>query len=133
MDHSQYLGETLLEVAGEKAGIIKDGSPFICGEGNTELRSFFKRAQNCKSYFIDTDFQASDNNGTIEYKSDNNQLSYEISLNGPHQVSNSSLAVKTLEILEDLEVIDSANEAVKRHCLRTLARKNSKRLAQYLH
>ncbi len=30
MDHMQYLGSTLTEIAGEKAGIIKHGVPVIC-------------------------------------------------------------------------------------------------------
>ena len=30
MDHMQYLGHTLREIAGEKAGIIKPGVPVIC-------------------------------------------------------------------------------------------------------
>lgn len=29
MDHQEYLGETLVEIAGEKAGIIKDGVPVL--------------------------------------------------------------------------------------------------------
>ncbi|MFZ1348778.1 MAG: Mur ligase family protein, partial [Tabrizicola sp.] len=31
IDHQQYLGETLTEIAGEKAGIIKRGVPVIVG------------------------------------------------------------------------------------------------------
>lgn len=31
-DHTNALGETLAEIAGEKAGIIKDGVPIVCGE-----------------------------------------------------------------------------------------------------
>ena len=30
MDHMQYLGHTLTEIAGEKAGIIKHGVPVVC-------------------------------------------------------------------------------------------------------
>lgn len=32
LDHQQYLGDTLLQIAAEKAGIIKPGIPVICGE-----------------------------------------------------------------------------------------------------
>ncbi len=32
MDHTQYLGDTLEKIAGEKAGIIKPGVPVIIGE-----------------------------------------------------------------------------------------------------
>ena len=33
MDHEEYLGNTLSEVAGEKAGIIKEGVPVVSGVG----------------------------------------------------------------------------------------------------
>src|SRR5210317_481296 len=33
MDHEMYLGNTLAEIAGEKAGIIKEGVPLVSGVG----------------------------------------------------------------------------------------------------
>ncbi len=43
LDHTQYLGNTLLDIAKEKAGIIKENTPVIIGETqNEELRKFFK-------------------------------------------------------------------------------------------
>ncbi|MDR1224575.1 MAG: bifunctional folylpolyglutamate synthase/dihydrofolate synthase [Tannerella sp.] len=42
LDHTQYLGNSLVEIAAEKAGIIKRGVPVIVGElDNDELRQFF--------------------------------------------------------------------------------------------
>lgn len=40
-DHTQFLGNTLAEIAGEKAGIIKEGVPVIIGETNDETRPVF--------------------------------------------------------------------------------------------
>ncbi|MBL7999944.1 MAG: bifunctional folylpolyglutamate synthase/dihydrofolate synthase [Candidatus Kapabacteria bacterium] len=40
-DHQEYLGTTLREIAGEKAGIIKHGVPVLIGEPRPELRSLF--------------------------------------------------------------------------------------------
>lgn len=40
-DHVQFLGNTLTEIAGEKAGIIKRGVPVIIGEANQETRPVF--------------------------------------------------------------------------------------------
>ncbi len=37
MDHADYLGSTLLEIAGEKAGIIKPGVPFVTAEIDPDL------------------------------------------------------------------------------------------------
>ena len=40
-DHTQFLGNTLAEIAGEKAGIIKNGVPVIIGEDIPETRPVF--------------------------------------------------------------------------------------------
>jgi len=40
-DHMQFLGDTLPEIAGEKAGIIKPGVPVVIGETQPESRPVF--------------------------------------------------------------------------------------------
>ncbi len=42
LDHTQFLGHTLAEIAGEKAGIIKQGVPVIIGEDIPETRPVFE-------------------------------------------------------------------------------------------
>jgi len=42
-DHMQLLGNTLPEIAAEKAGIIKDGVPVVIGERHPETESIFER------------------------------------------------------------------------------------------
>jgi dihydrofolate synthase/folylpolyglutamate synthase len=42
LDHTQLLGNTLAEIAGEKGGIIKHGVPVIIGENNEETRPVFE-------------------------------------------------------------------------------------------
>lgn len=39
LDHTHILGDTLTEIAGEKAGIIKDGAPVVLGRQASEARS----------------------------------------------------------------------------------------------
>ena len=41
-DHTQFLGNTLAEIAGEKAGIIKPGVPVVIGEYLPETRPVFE-------------------------------------------------------------------------------------------
>lgn len=41
LDHTQFLGNTLAQIAGEKAGIIKQGIPVVIGETTPETRSVF--------------------------------------------------------------------------------------------
>ena len=43
LDHCDMLGETLPEIAFEKAGIIKGGVPVVIGESNTETDPVFER------------------------------------------------------------------------------------------
>lgn len=40
-DHTQYLGNTLAKIAGEKAGIIKSGIPVVIGETTPETKPVF--------------------------------------------------------------------------------------------
>ena len=40
-DHTQFLGESLAEIAGEKAGIIKENIPVVIGEKQVEIQHVF--------------------------------------------------------------------------------------------
>lgn len=48
MDHMQYLGDTLGQIAKEKAGIIKDGSPVITCRQEPEVMKVFEEV--CKEH-----------------------------------------------------------------------------------
>lgn len=43
LDHTQFLGETLAQIAREKAGIIKENTPVVIGEMLPETRTVFLR------------------------------------------------------------------------------------------
>ena len=43
LDHTQFLGDTLEKIAGEKAGIIKEGVPVVIGESQAETAPVFLR------------------------------------------------------------------------------------------
>ena len=43
LDHTQFLGSTLAEIASEKAGIIKQGVPVVIGEATPETRPVFEQ------------------------------------------------------------------------------------------
>src|SRR5690606_34151609 len=47
-DHTAMLGNTLQEIAGEKAGIIKPGVPVVVGERQTAVAGVFERVANEK-------------------------------------------------------------------------------------
>lgn len=43
LDHTQFLGSTLAEIASEKAGIIKEGVPVVIGETTPETKPVFEK------------------------------------------------------------------------------------------
>ena len=43
LDHTQFLGNTLSQIAGEKAGIFKEGVPAVVGETTPETRPVFEQ------------------------------------------------------------------------------------------
>lgn len=61
LDHTQYLGNSLAEIAIEKAGIIKKGIPVVIGQTQAETKSVFevKALENdAPIYFADRIFDA---------------------------------------------------------------------------
>ncbi len=52
LDHCEYLGGTVEEVAGEKAGIIKPGVPVVIGERSGVAQVFESKAAECASRIV---------------------------------------------------------------------------------
>lgn len=56
LDHTNILGDTELQIASEKAGIIKEGVPVVVGEADGEVRALFEKVAREKAapiYFAD--------------------------------------------------------------------------------
>ncbi len=57
LEHTEFLGDTLEKIAGEKAGIIKEGVPVLCAEPTSAgVRAVFEEAaakKNAPLYFAD--------------------------------------------------------------------------------
>lgn len=55
-DHVQFLGETLPEIAGEKAGIIKNSVPVVISQTQEETKPvFLKKAESCQAPIVFAD------------------------------------------------------------------------------
>lgn len=96
MDHMQFLGTTLPEIAGEKAGIIKPGIPVVIGEYTPETKPvFMAKAEECSSpiYFASDEI-------TDEYPSD---------LIGDYQIQNKKTVLKTIAVIKDLFPVSGKN------------------------
>jgi dihydrofolate synthase / folylpolyglutamate synthase len=86
-DHMKYLGETLEQIAGEKAGIAKPGAPFVIGEGSPELVDVLRRAAHRAVARLDSSARADVRVLPADYA-----WSGPLALAGPHQRRNAGIA-----------------------------------------
>jgi dihydrofolate synthase/folylpolyglutamate synthase len=106
-DHEEYLGKSILKIAREKAGIIKEGRPFITAATQPQvLRLFSKICQEKRSpYFrVGKKFRYHrTEDGNFDYEGLNRKLwGLPLNLKGFHQVINAATALGAMEVLEDL-------------------------------
>lgn len=87
LDHTQFLGNTLAEIASEKAGIIKKKIPVVIGETQPETKTVFLQ-------------KAEENNSEIYFADAQNYPPYQIDLKGVYQQKNLKTVLKTLEVLK---------------------------------
>ena len=105
-DHTQFLGNTLAEIAGEKAGIIKKGVPVVIGEYTSETKPVFKKkAQEMQSPIVfasdyknqEVSFAVPIDNG-LEYNTKRyDRLTGELC--GEYQVMNMNTILQAIHIL----------------------------------
>jgi len=97
-DHMNILGDTLLKIAGEKAGIIKQSVPVVIGEYTEETKRVFEiKAAECNApiYFAQDEYAIADFQHnlrqldcTIINKENNEKIFYSLDLNGLYQLKN---------------------------------------------
>ena len=87
LDHTQFLGTTLAEIASEKAGIIKSKIPVVIGEAKPETTAvFIDKARKEKSFILFVEKEE-----LPEFKTD---------LLGNYQIKNYKTAYATLGVLK---------------------------------
>lgn len=102
-EHWQQLGSTVAEIAREKAGILKPGCPAVVGilpaDAEKVVRS---RTLELQCPYIVPQPARQISPGWAEYQTIENRKSikYRLPLEGQIQLANSSLAIATLEILQ---------------------------------
>ena len=110
-DHEQYLGHTLREIAGEKAGIIKPSIPVVVGPVSDEAaQAISERAVECGAPIVWA--SAGVDIGVSANAQDSQRFTLRtpvrdygevhLGLAGAHQVTNAVVAVRVLETLESL-------------------------------
>ena len=104
LDHTEYLGATLKEIAREKAGIIKPGTVVICAEQPNAVRRVIEersRAGKCILKTHGKDFSAGWNpDGTLNYNGMDRTLTQLTSgIAGRYQSRNAAVALAAAEAL----------------------------------
>ena len=113
LDHVEYLGNTLEQIAAEKAGILMAGVPAVCWDTSPGIsRVFAERAAELgisadlvsKNYYTNINFM----NKTIDFSLNTRYYGY-ISLTlhtiAAYQMENASLAVRAVEALDRGRII----------------------------
>ena len=121
-DHTDRLGNTLAEIAAEKAGIIKEGCPVVTSaEADEALKVIEEKAAECGSMYFETrhipyTVRAKSLEG-ISFDTVIQGVSFEnieLSMLGEHQIKNAICALSALNILEEQGDVALHRDAIYR-------------------
>jgi dihydrofolate synthase / folylpolyglutamate synthase len=105
LDHQAFLGSTLTEIAGEKAGIIKENTPVLLYSQEKEAEDIVYRiAREKKSLVFQPDFSQITNISTdlsgqsFNYKA---LKDLKVTLLGEHQLKNAAVVIEAVQLLKE--------------------------------
>lgn len=105
LDHQQYLGSTLIQIAREKAGIIKRGIDLITGVNQPKIISFFEdqaKEKDAPLYRVGKDIMYRRRNGAVNYYGINMRLkNLRPKMNGAFQTKNVAISLGVIELLRE--------------------------------
>ncbi len=100
LDHTQFLGTTLKEIAQEKAGIIKPSVPVVIGEYEAATRPVFEQ-------------KAKENKAPIYFASDTIAETFPSVLMGDYQEHNKKTVLQTIKVLQSQEKFSVSEQNIK--------------------
>ena len=122
-DHTQFLGDTLEKIAGEKAGIIKRNIPVVVSQTQKETKEVFEmkaKEMNSKIYFADQRLSVKNDrleNGFLVmdiYKDNKLYIdNLQSSLTGDYQKKNILGVIQTIEALNETGKYKITKENIK--------------------
>ena len=126
LDHTEFLGSTLPEIATEKAGIIKPEVPVIIGEHHEATDSVFERVAREKGsniYFAEDLFELvsgeSHEGGSrfcVRRAGDEREYCLDLDLGGEYQRRNIITALGALEVLHRRTQVSISTRALVEGC-----------------
>jgi dihydrofolate synthase/folylpolyglutamate synthase len=115
MDHTEFLGDTLTRIAGEKAAIIKRGVPVISSEQAAEAMAVIERQarlEHAALHAAGQQWHVNVERGRLVYQDDRGLMDLAAPrLFGRHQFDNAGLAIATLRALDGFRIDAAAFEA----------------------
>ena len=110
IDHTQFLGNTLTEIASEKAGIIKPGVPVVVGDASQpEVRKVFEdTAHNQHSPIVIAQDEpmvtgaVKNSDGTLSILATNYNDTLTCQLSGNYQVANVNTVLHAIEVMKKI-------------------------------
>lgn len=106
-DHMQYLGDTLEKIAGEKAGIIKQGIPVVVSEKQVDIAHVFIQKtteKNAPLHFAEENVSIQNirfSNGTMTFDIPNGLQNLQCGLGGFYQEKNIKGVLTVLDLLKE--------------------------------
>jgi len=114
MDHTEFLGDTLTMIAGEKAAIIKRHAPVICAEQFPEAMAVVEAQagrMRAPLYAAGQQWHVSIERGRLVYQDDRGLMDLAApKLFGRHQFDNAGLAIATLRAQAAFKIDTAAFE-----------------------
>jgi len=106
LEHTAWLGEDLATIAGEKAGIIKQGVPVICAPQRAEALSVIEdeaEKRNAPFSLVGKDIQIKGSWSDADFLLANMHIKgLRLGLAGPHQIHNAAVALGCADALISL-------------------------------
>ena len=104
LEHQSFLGKTLIEIAGEKAGIIKKGVHTVAAATQPKISGFFREiceARKAPFFQVGKDIRYRNSGAGFDYYGLKRKIrGINLSLKGEFQHRNTALAIGILELLE---------------------------------
>ena len=108
IDHQQFLGDSIQEIASEKAGIIKDKCKTVLSYQDKNIVPIFQdiiNSRNNVSKIWDKDYFVIDNGEDFTYSDQKYQMSLPLpNLYGRHQIMNAGTAIATIAAIDDVTI-----------------------------